>query len=102
MKIRKFNEAEETINISNERVDEIINELSTIASDVDEKAKSVNALLNELENYRSKSKTSNNQIDDASISLDSVKIKLDESTTLIDNIIGLLKDYNNNGSKYLY
>jgi uncharacterized protein YaaN involved in tellurite resistance len=102
MKIRKFNEAEEALNISNERVDEIINELSSIASEVDAKAKLINTLSNELENYRSKSKKANNQIDDASLNIEVVKTKLDESTTLIDNIIGLLKDYNEKGSKYLY
>jgi len=102
MKIRKFNEAEEALNISNERVDEIINELSSIASEVDAKAKLINTLSNELENYRSKSKKANNQIDDASLNIEAVKTKLDESTTLIDNIIGLLKDYNEKGSKYLY
>ena len=102
MKIRKVYESDEIVTISNERVEEIINELSTISSEIDSKAKTVNSLLNEIENYKSLSKKSNTQIDDAAISMDSVKIKLDESTTLIDDIIGLLKDYNENGSKYLY
>ena len=102
MKIRKFNEAEEVLNISNERVDEIMGELSSISSEIDAKSKIINGLLNELENYKTKSKKANNQLDDASLNINSVKIKLDESTTLIDNIIGLLKDYNTNGSKYLY
>jgi len=102
MKIRRFNEAEESINISNERVGEIIKELSSLSSDIDSKAKMINGLLSELENYRSNSKKSNNQIDDASLSMDSVKSKLDESTSLIDNIINLLKDYNEGGEKFLY
>ena len=102
MRIRKFNESEEPIMISNERVDEIINDLSSIASEIDKKAKIVNGLLNELENYRTQSKKSNNQIDDASLNMDSIKVKLDESTTLIDNVISILKDYTENGSKYLY
>lgn len=102
MRIRKFNESDDLIKISNERVDEIINELSSISSMIDEKSKVVARLFSELENYRSKSKKSNNQIDDASLSIDSVKVKLDESTTLIDNIINLLKNYTENGEKYLY
>jgi len=102
MKIKKFNEAEDIVNISNDRVDEIISDLSSLSHEIDDKAKIINGLLNELENYKTKSKNANNQIDDAYINMDSVKVKLDESTTLIDNIIGLLKDYNESGSKYLY
>ena len=101
MKIRRFNEAEE-MNISSERVEEIINELSSMTSDINEKAKSIATLAGELENYRSKSKQANNQIDDASLNMDSLKSKLDESTTLLDNIIDLLKDYTEGGEKYLY
>lgn len=101
MKIRRFNEAEE-MNISNERVEEIINELSSMTSDINEKAKFIATLASELENYRSKSKQTNNQIDDASLNMDSLKSKLDESTTLLDNIIDLLKDYTESGEKYLY
>lgn len=102
MKIRRFDEGEDSINISNERVVEIIKELTSMSSDIDSKAKTVNSLLSELENYRSNSKKSNNQIDDASLSMDSVKSKLDESTSLIDSIINLLKDYNEGGEKFLY
>ena len=101
MKIRRFNEAEE-MNISNERVEEIINELSSMTSDINEKTKSISTLAGELENYRSKSKQANNQIDDASLNMDSLKSKLDESTTLLDNIIDLLQDYTEGGEKYLY
>lgn len=102
MRIRRFNESEEVLNISNERVTEIIDELSSITSEIDEKAKIIASLETELENYRSKSKKSNNQIDDASLSINSVKTKLDESTSLIDDIIKLLRDYNEGGEKYLY
>ena len=102
MKIKKFNEAEEQLGISNERVDEIINELSSMASEIDANAKSFNSLFSELENFRTKSKKSNNQIDDASLNIDSIKTKLDEATSLIDTVVGLLKDYNENGSKFLY
>ena len=41
IKIRRFNEAEE-MNISNERVEEIINELSSMTSDINEKTKTLN------------------------------------------------------------
>ena len=102
MKIKKFNESEEQLNISNERVNEIINELSSMASEIDANLKDFTSLFSELENYRTTSKKSNNQIDDASISIDSIKTKLSESTILVDSVIGLLKDYNENGSKYLY
>lgn len=101
MRILKFNESDD-IKISNDRVNEIISELSSISSSIDEKSKDIKLILSELENYRSKSKTSNNQIDDASLSIDSLQAKLDESTSLIDDIVTLLKSYNDNGEKYLY
>ena len=102
MKIRRFNESEDSENISPERVGEIIEDLSNITSEIDKNAKMINSILNELENYKSTSKSSNNQVDDASISLDSIKSKLDESTSLIDSTIKVLRDYTESGEKYLY
>ena len=102
MRILKFNESEEIVNISPERVTEIINEISPMISDIDGKAKVLNGLLSELENFKSGSKKNNNQIDDAIINLDSIKSKLDETTSLLDIVIETLNDYNENGSKFLY
>jgi len=102
MRILKFNESEEIVNISPERVTEIINEISPMISDIDGKAKVLNGLLSELENFKSGSKKNNNQIDDAIINLDSIKSKLDETTSLLDRVIETLNDYNENGSKFLY
>jgi chromosome segregation ATPase len=101
MRIRKFYEAED-IKISTERVSEIIEELSKTLTEIDNKSKNINSISIELNNYKSKSKKSNNQIDDASININLVKSKLDEATTSIDSIIKILKDYNENGSKFLY
>jgi uncharacterized coiled-coil DUF342 family protein len=102
MRIRKFNEAEESIILSTDRVEEIIQELSTITSSISEKKKMITAIVNELENYRSKSNTSNNQIDDAYLNLDSIDVKLVDSVDIIDNVIVLLKNYTEGGEKYLY
>lgn len=102
MKIKKFNESEEVLLISTDRVSEIISELSLMSTEIDGNAKSINKLVNELENYKTSSKKSNNQIDEAALNVDLVKSKLDESTKLLDTIISLLKDYNESGSKYLY
>ncbi len=102
MKIKKFYESEKSDLISVERVNEIISELSSISSEIDGNTRLINSLVNEMENYKTSSKSANNQIDDASIKVDIVRTKLDESTSLIDDIIVLLKNYTENGSKYLY
>lgn len=102
MKIKKFNESEEALLISTERVSEIISELSLTSTEINDKSKIISKLVSELENYKTSSKKSNNQIDEAALNADVVKNKLDESTELLDTIIKLLKDYNDNGSKYLY
>ena len=65
MKIRKFFEADETVDISNDRVKEIMDQLSNIASTIDAKKEEIQSLTNELSNFRSKSKSQyikNNQI----------------------------------------
>ena len=102
MKIRKFNEAEESIVLSGDRVEEIIQDLTSITTSISEKKKVINSIVSELENYRSKSNTSNNQIDDAYLNLDSIDVKLNDSIDIIDNVLVLLKGYSEGGEKYLY
>jgi uncharacterized coiled-coil DUF342 family protein len=102
MRIRKFNEAEEKIQISPDRVTEIITEITPFISELDDKSKRINSFFHELENFKSSSKKSNNQIDEVTLNLDDVKTKIDEATSLLDNVISLLKDYNEGGSKFLY
>lgn len=102
MKLKRFNEADKLVNISNERVEEIIDDLSLISDEIDSKSKDINKILNELEGYKSLSKKSNNQIDESVLNLDLIRVKLDESTSLIDNIRILLKSYQEGGSEFIY
>jgi hypothetical protein len=59
-------------------------------------------MISELENYKSKSKKGNDQIDDSMAALQIVKKSLDEAVDKIDTVISNLMDYNDEGRKYLY
>lgn len=102
MKIRKFNEADEQVDISSDRIAEIISELKEFASLVDSKGEIVEGISNELNNYKGASKNGNDQIDDSIANLQLIKKCVTECTDKIDNVIKNMSDYNENGRKYLY
>lgn len=105
MRILKFNEAIDGIisdDISTDRSFEIIDELKNISNDITKNIESVTLLSNELSSYKSNSKDSNDQIDDSAINTELLKSQLEEVNKLIDNICVSLKDYNENGRKFLY
>lgn len=101
MKIRRFNE-DEQVDITSERVEEVLIELKEFASNISDKSKSIESLLTELGNFRSQSKKGNDQIDDSIASLQIIKKDLDNSLDKIDNVINNMIDYNENGRKFLY
>jgi hypothetical protein len=103
MKIRRFNEAnDEQLDISTDRSGEMIEKLKDSLSIIEDKSKFIDTMLSELENYKSKSKKGNDQIDDSLSALQIVKRNLDEAVDKIDTVIGNLMDYNDEGRKYLY
>lgn len=102
MKIRRFNEDVEQLDISPERIGEIIEDLREFVSTIEDKNKMVEAYINELNNYKNKSKKGNDQIDDSIAALQVVKKDLDDSLDKADTIINNLMDYNDEGRKYLY
>lgn len=102
MKIRKFNEADEVIEISNDRVTEILLILNQMNSNFQSKEKEIQSICNELLNFRSKSTTANNQIDDTTLNLEVVSTKLQEINSSLDVILESLNDYLENGPRYLY
>ncbi len=103
MKIKRYHESlMDDMNISNERNDEIILDLTNISTMIDSNREKMESLSNELSHYKSKSKESNDQIDDSVINLDLAKSKLDEVIASIDSVVNNLKSYNENGRKYLY
>ena len=69
---------------------------------MDDKSKSVESLLNELNNFKSDSKKGNDQIDDSIAALQVIKKDVDDSKDKIDTVVNNLMDYNDTGRKYMY
>lgn len=101
MKIKRFNE-DEQVDISSERINEIMEDLKDFVSIMEDKSKYVESLLNELNNYKSDSKKGNDQIDDSIAALQIVKKDVDDCNDKIDTIVNNLTDYNEGGRKYMY
>lgn len=101
MKIKRFNEAEQ-VDISPDRVGEIIEDIREFVSTLQDKNKVVEAYINELNNYKNQSKKGNDQIDDSIAALQVIKKDLDNSLDKADTIINNLMNYNDEGRKYLY
>jgi uncharacterized phage infection (PIP) family protein YhgE len=101
MKIKRFNE-DEQVDISTERVNEMVEQLRDFASTMNDKSKLVESLINELNNYRSDSKKGNDQIDDSIAALQVIKKDIDDSSDKLDTVVSNLLDYNEGGRKYLY
>lgn len=101
MRLKKFYEYE-SMEISPERVNEIIEELEEIASNMEEKSKYTEKLLNELNNYKSPSKTSNDQIDDSIASLQIIRKNVVDTIDKVDNIVNNLTNYIDDGRDFLY
>ena len=101
MKIKRLFENEE-IDISTERIGEMIEDLRDFASTIEDRNKMVESHINELNNYKSQSKKGNDQIDDSIAALQVVKKELDDSLDKVDTVINNLMNYNDEGRKYLY
>jgi ABC-type transporter Mla subunit MlaD len=101
MKIRRFNEGDQ-VDISSERINEVLDELKDFTSLMDEKSKYVESLLNELNNYKSNSQKGNDQVDDSVAALQVIKKDLDNSLDKTDTVLTNLMDYTEKGRKYLY
>jgi ABC-type transporter Mla subunit MlaD len=101
MKIKRFNEAEQ-VDISSERIEEMLDSLKQLSSILDDKGKSVDSLINELNNYKSDSQKGNDQVDDSVAALQVIKKDLDNSLDKTDTVISNLMDYSEKGRKYLY
>ena len=102
MKIRRFFESEEQVDISPERIGEMMEELKDFIANVEDKSKKVDALGTELSNYKNNSTKSNDQIDDSIAALQVVKKDLDDCVDKLDTVVNNLDSYNTEGRKYLY
>lgn len=103
MKIKKFNESDEIKDISPDRVDEIIENLSSTISDLDKNNKQIRSYMDEISDYlSSKDNNENDQLDDSKLAMELISDNLEENITKYDTIIKNLQDYNENGRKFLY
>ena len=101
MKIKRFNESEQ-VDISSERIEEMLDNLKQLSSTLDDKGKFVDSLINELNNYKSDSQKGNDQVDDSVAALQVIKKDLDNSLDKTDTVISNLMNYSEEGRKYLY
>jgi ABC-type transporter Mla subunit MlaD len=101
MKIKRFNESEQ-VDISSERIEEILDNLKQLSSTLEDKGKFVDSLINELNNYKSNSQKGNDQVDDSVAALQVIKKDLDNSLDKTDTVLTNLMDYTERGRKYLY
>lgn len=101
MRIKRFNESE-SVDISSERIDEIVKELKEMTGELDSKNKLIESLTNELTNYKNDSQKGNDQIDDSIFALQVIKKNLDDSLDKVDTVLQNLQSYDDEGRKYLY
>jgi ABC-type transporter Mla subunit MlaD len=102
MKIRRFFESEEQVDISPERISEMMEQLKDFIANVEDKSKMVDTLGTELSNYKNNSTKSNDQIDDSIAALQVVKKDLDDCVDKLDTVVNNLDSYSQSGRKYLY
>ena len=100
--IRKFTEATEQLQLSNETLEEMMNKITQISEDMDSGKKTVSSIIETLSNFLSNSKSSNNQIDDAHLNLKTIDTKISDMLELLDEVNNQLKDYNDSGEKFIY
>jgi ABC-type transporter Mla subunit MlaD len=101
MKIKKFNE-NETPDLSTDFADEIVKNLTELLTYIDEKNKTIDSFINELNNFRSSKKSTNDQIDDSIANLQLIRGSFTDVVDKIDNVVNNMKDYNKSGRKYIY
>lgn len=102
MRIKRFNEATQEVDISSDRIDEILTGLKETAAAIEDKNKLIESLENELDNYKSDSQKGNDQIDDSIFALQVIKKNITDSLDKIDTVVKNLQSYDDEGRKYLY
>lgn len=101
MRIKRFSESEQK-EISEDRVSDIIDELTELNSNLDSKNKSIESLISELTNFKNDSDRNNDQIDDNIALLQLVRKSLEDSIDKIDSVLVNFNSYLEDGRKFLY
>jgi anti-sigma28 factor (negative regulator of flagellin synthesis) len=112
MKIKRFFESELqgpdgsidlTNDISTQRVEEIIKDITTFLDRLDESHTTLKKFEEELTKYKSSSKKGNDQIDDSVIQLQQVNKTIESDVkSKLDDIVDKLKNYIEDGRNYIY
>jgi ABC-type transporter Mla subunit MlaD len=101
--LHKFNEDNlPDKKLSNDRVTEIIANLDTMSTDINNEVGKCKIISKELSNYTSKSDKSNTQIDDAYVNFESLEGKFLEIINIISNIKSKLTSYSEEGESSIY
>lgn len=101
MKIKRFNEELDPIEINKQDLMDMIKELEDFAAIAKDKQTYAESTLQELSKYKNPSKKGNDQIDDTIISLQSIKKSLDDIIDSLDTSISNLQSYVDSGSSFL-
>ena len=101
MKIKRFFESDQ-VDISTERITEVMDELKDFIANIEDRSKKIDALGTELSGYKNSSTKSNDQIDDSIAALQIIKKDLDDCVDKLDTVVNNLDSYNVDGRKYLY
>jgi len=112
MKIKRFNENEvqgpdgtmDLVNdISTDKVEQIVKEIGGFLSSFEDSLSKLKKFEQELTKYKSKSKKSNDQIDDSVVQLQQVNKSLERDVqNKLDSVIKKLNDYVENGRNFIY
>ena len=101
MKIKRFNEELDPVEINKEELMKMIEELEDFVAIAKDKQTYTESSLQELSNYSNTSKKGKDQIDDTIISLQSIKKNLDDIIDGLDTSITNLQSYVDTGSSFL-
>jgi hypothetical protein len=101
MKIKRFNEELDPVEINKSELMKMIEELEDFVAIAKDKQTYTESSLQELSNYANPSKKGNDQIDDTIISLQSIKKNLDDIIDGLDTSITNLQSYVDTGSSFL-
>ena len=101
MRIRRFNEADAK-RIEEDRLGEMLEQLADFVAQLKDRQSSTDALVNELTEYQVPTKKDEDQIDAAVTALRVVKKSIDEAIDKLDNAVGSLESYSDEGRQYLF
>lgn len=91
----------ESSEISEEKVNQIINDLKSTTSNLDKEKSKIEEIYKDLEIFTS-DKDKNDQIDDSYVALKEIESLLNECIVKIGEVDSRLESYLKEGRKYLY